>query len=43
MAVWMHGRAGDLCAGELGEYGMLPGDLVEKLPQVLWECEGRRR
>ena len=43
MAVWMHGRAGDLCAGELGEYGMLPGDLVEKLPQVLRECEGRRR
>lgn len=42
MAVWMHGRAGDLAAAELGEYGMLPGDLVERIPRVLRECEGRR-
>ena len=42
MAVWMHGRAGDLAAADLGEYGMLPGDLVERIPQVLRECEGRR-
>ncbi|MBE6950260.1 MAG: NAD(P)H-hydrate dehydratase [Ruminococcaceae bacterium] len=32
---WLHGAAGDLCAEELGEYGMLPGDLVEKLPRLL--------
>ena len=32
---WLHGRAGDLCAQELGEYGMLPGDLVEILPRLL--------
>ena len=43
MAVWIHGRAGDLCARELGEYGMLPGDLIERLPQVLRECESRRK
>ena len=42
MAVWMHGRAGDLAAADLGEYGMLPGDLVERIPRVLRECEGRR-
>ncbi len=32
---WLHGAAGDLCAEELGEYGMLPGDMVEKLPRLL--------
>lgn len=32
---WLHGTAGDLCAAELGQYGMLPGDLVERLPRLL--------
>ena len=32
---WLHGAAGDLAAQRLGEYGMLPGDLVEALPQLL--------
>lgn len=32
---WLHGAAGDLCAAELGQYGMLPGDLVEALPRLL--------
>ena len=32
---WLHGAAGDLAAERLGEYGMLPGDLVEELPQLL--------
>jgi NAD(P)H-hydrate epimerase len=32
--VYLHGRAGDLTAAELGEYGMLAGDLVERLPLV---------
>lgn len=32
---WLHGAAGDLCAERLGEYGMLPGDLVEELPRLL--------
>ena len=34
-AAWLHGKAGDLCAGELGEYGMLPTDLLVFLPRLL--------
>lgn len=33
-AVWLHGRTGDLCAQELGEYGMTPADLIAYLPEV---------
>ena len=36
-AVWLHGRAGDLCAGELTEYAMTPWDMVERLPAVFRE------
>ena len=32
---WLHGAAGDLAAAQLGEYGMLPGDVVDNLPQLL--------
>ncbi|MBQ3356401.1 MAG: NAD(P)H-hydrate dehydratase [Oscillospiraceae bacterium] len=32
---WLHGRAGDLCAREIGQYGMLPTDLIERLPRLL--------
>lgn len=35
MAVCLHGMAGDVCAGELGEYGMTPGDMIDRLPLVL--------
>ena len=38
-AVYYHGLAGDLCAGCFGEYAMLPGDMIEALPQVLKEQE----
>ncbi len=31
-AVWLHGRAGDLCARDLTEYAMTPMDLIERLP-----------
>lgn len=34
-AAWLHGTAGDLCAAELGEYGMLPSDLLLRLPRLL--------
>lgn len=37
MGVWLHGRAGDLAARDLGEYGMTPADLVEYLPGALLE------
>ena len=32
---YLHGAAGDLCAGDLGEYGMLPTDYVNYLPRLL--------
>ena len=32
---WLHGAAGDLCAAEIGQYGMLPSDLVAALPRLL--------
>ena len=36
-AVCFHGMAGDLCARKLGEYAMLPTDLIETLPEILRE------
>ena len=33
--VCIHGAVGDLCAAELGEYSMLPGDMIEALPRVI--------
>jgi len=32
---WLHGAAGDLCAQELGQYGMLPTDMLSRLPRLL--------
>ena len=32
---WLHGAAGDICAREIGQYGMLPGDMVKVLPRLL--------
>ena len=32
---WFHGRAGDLCAGELGQRGLLPTDMTQMLPRLL--------
>jgi len=34
-AAWLHGSAGDLCAAELGEYGMTPTDMIGALPRLL--------
>lgn len=34
-AAWIHGAAGDLCAAEIGQYGMLPSDLLQSLPRLL--------
>ncbi len=36
-AVWLHGRAGDLCAEALTEYAMTPSDLIGRLPMVFRE------
>ena len=32
---WLHGAAGDLCARELGQYAMLPTDMLQALPRLL--------
>lgn len=32
---WLHGAAGDLCAEELGQYAMLPSDMLNALPRLL--------
>ena len=34
-AAWLHGAAGDRCAAELGQYGMLPSDLLNALPRLM--------
>ena len=35
VAAWLHGAAGDLCAKKLGQYAMLPSDMLEELPRLL--------
>ena len=32
---WLHGKAGDICAEKIGQYGMLPSDMLDILPQLL--------
>ena len=32
---WLHGAAGDICAQEIGQYGMLPTDMINVLPRLL--------
>ena len=32
---WIHGSAGDLCAAEIGQYGMIPSDMLNVLPRLL--------
>lgn len=32
---WLHGAAGDLCETEIGQYGMLPTDMLHALPRLL--------
>lgn len=34
-AAWLHGKAGDLCAEKIGQYGMLPSDMLTVLPRLL--------
>lgn len=40
-AVCIHGAAGDRCAARLSEHAMLPTDLIEALPEVFLEIEGK--
>lgn len=32
---WLHGKAGDICAAWIGQYGMLPSDMLEVLPRLM--------
>ena len=34
-AAWLHGTAGDRCAEKLGQYGMLPTDMLQELPYLM--------
>lgn len=34
-AAFLHGAAGDLCADEMGQYAMLPTDMLSTLPRLL--------
>ena len=35
VAVWLHGAAGDECARTMGQYGMLPTDMLNALPRLM--------
>ncbi len=35
VGAWLHGAAGDICAGKMGQYGMLPTDMLNTLPRLL--------
>lgn len=41
LAVYVHGRAGDLAAVRKGQSGMAAGDVVEAIPAVLKQLQGR--
>ncbi len=34
-ATWLHGAAGDICAKEIGQYSMLPSDMLQVLPRLM--------
>lgn len=34
-AAWIHGAAGDICASQIGQYGMLPSDMLQVLPRLM--------
>lgn len=34
-AAWLHGAAGDICAREIGQYGMLPSDMLPVIPRLM--------
>lgn len=42
LGAWIHGRAGDLAAGRLGEHGMIASDVLDHVPGALLEHVRRR-
>lgn len=39
VAVYLHGLAGDLAAGDKGEYGLIASDIIEKIPYAIRKVE----
>ena len=35
VSAWLHGAVGDLCAEQLGQYAMLPSDMLQVLPRLM--------
>jgi NAD(P)H-hydrate epimerase len=35
VGAWIHGAAGDQCAKEIGMYGLLPSDILNRIPRLL--------
>lgn len=35
IGAWLHGAAGDICAKQLGTYGMIPSDMLQVIPRLL--------
>lgn len=35
VGAWVHGAAGDVCAKQIGTYGMLPSDMLNVIPRLL--------
>ncbi len=40
LGAYLHGVAGDLAAKEKGEYGLIAGDIVDKIPQAIKAVSG---
>ncbi|MCL1835851.1 MAG: NAD(P)H-hydrate dehydratase [Oscillospiraceae bacterium] len=38
-AVYLHGLAGDLCAGEIGEYSVTASDIIAMIPKAIRETQ----
>lgn len=34
-AAWLHGAAADVCAQQIGQYGLLPSDMLQVLPRLM--------
>ncbi|MBI5854019.1 MAG: NAD(P)H-hydrate dehydratase [Nitrospirae bacterium] len=41
VAVYLHGLAGDLAAAEMGQAGMIAGDLLDRIPKAISKTVGR--